>query len=124
MSCFGFRPDRLLARNSGAPDGCVRRHGCQQGNLATSNPAAGVQGQRRPLELSTGSLIDRGPGPDGRFTVAGGNAHIALANPADAILAYNRPVSTDGDYPIQRLAAFYAKAQPPCNTSADRFARW
>jgi cell migration-inducing and hyaluronan-binding protein len=31
-----------------------------------------------------GLMFDRGPGPDGRFTVAGGNAHTALANPADA----------------------------------------
>jgi cell migration-inducing and hyaluronan-binding protein len=30
-----------------------------------------------------GLMFDRGPAPDGRFTVAGGNAHIALADPAD-----------------------------------------
>jgi hypothetical protein len=31
-----------------------------------------------------GIMFDRGPAADGRFTVAGGNAHTALANPADA----------------------------------------
>ena len=87
-------------------------------------PRCGSSRATLPTRTFDGFMIDRGPGPDDRFTVAGGNAHIALANPADAILAYNRPVSTDGDYPIQRLAAFYAKAQPPCNTSVDRFARW
>ncbi|MBX5461758.1 MAG: transmembrane domain-containing protein [Steroidobacteraceae bacterium] len=30
-----------------------------------------------------GLMFDRGPEPDGHFTVAGGHAHIALANPAD-----------------------------------------
>jgi cell migration-inducing and hyaluronan-binding protein len=31
-----------------------------------------------------GLMFDRGPQPDGRFSVVGGNAHIALTNPADA----------------------------------------
>jgi hypothetical protein len=30
-----------------------------------------------------GFMFDRGPQPDGHFSVVGGNAHIALANPAD-----------------------------------------
>ncbi len=30
-----------------------------------------------------GIMLDRGPRPDGTFTVAGGNPHIARANPAD-----------------------------------------
>src|SRR5690606_14433384 len=31
-----------------------------------------------------GIMFDRGPAADGRFSVAGGNAHTALASPADA----------------------------------------
>jgi cell migration-inducing and hyaluronan-binding protein len=31
-----------------------------------------------------GLMFDRGPQPDGHFSVVGGNAHIALSNPADA----------------------------------------
>src|SRR5690606_7702107 len=31
-----------------------------------------------------GMMFDRGPAADGRFSVAGGNAHIARSNPADA----------------------------------------
>jgi cell migration-inducing and hyaluronan-binding protein len=31
-----------------------------------------------------GIMFDRGPQPDGRFSVQGGNAHIALVDPADA----------------------------------------
>ncbi len=47
----GFRRDRFLARLPGASDGPVRRHGYQQGYVATSHEAPRVQGQRRPFEL-------------------------------------------------------------------------
>jgi cell migration-inducing and hyaluronan-binding protein len=48
--------------------------------------------RRTPLREFTGNvahsnfdglMFDRGPAPDGRFTVAGGHAHIALSDPAD-----------------------------------------
>ena len=45
----GFRRHGFLVRHAGTSDGCIRRHGYQQGNLATSNADQGVQGQYRPF---------------------------------------------------------------------------
>ena len=60
----GFRRDGFLARLPGASDGPVRRHGDQQGYVATSHEAPRVQGQRRPFELR--QLHGR-PCPQGRW---------------------------------------------------------
>jgi hypothetical protein len=63
------------------------------GAFAGSEVSANTWPRRMPLGKFKGNvahsnfdgiMFDRGPAADGRFSVAGGNAHTALANPADA----------------------------------------
>jgi cell migration-inducing and hyaluronan-binding protein len=58
-----------------------------------------------------GIMFDRGPQPDGRFSVQGGNAHIALADPADANSAQVETVIEDFTGYKSRNGAIWSRGE-------------